>query len=133
VSGFFQSEIDEIKEILNLIKNFIKSNNKSIQITEYYITLGTKTLLEVVEDTLNDPNVDEEQKKEHAELMKTFLQKLKNLYSTILSSDTSEALKMKERIKDSARVLGFSGNNDNDIFSELENTVNRLDKREILL
>ena len=133
MSGFFQSEIDEIKEILNLIKNFIKSNNKSIQITEYYITLGTKTLLEVVEDTLNDPNVDEEQKKEHAELMKTFLQKLKNLYSTILSSDTSEALKMKERIKDSARVLGFSGNNDNDIFSELENTVNRLDKREILL
>ncbi len=118
MSGFFQSEIDEIKEILNLIKNFIKSNNKSIQITEYYITLGTKTLLEVVEDTLNDPNVDEEQKKEHAELMKTFLQKLKNLYSTILSSDTSEALKMKERIKDSARVLGFSGNNDNDIFSE---------------
>ena len=78
MSGFFQSEIDEIKEILNLIKNFIKSNNKSIQITEYYITLGTKTLLEVVEDTLNDPNVDEEQKKEHAELMKTFLQKLKN-------------------------------------------------------
>ena len=133
MSGFFQSEIDEIKEILNLIKNFIKSNNKSIQITEYYITLGTKTLLEVVEDTLNDPNVDEEQKKEHAELMKTFLQKLKNLYSTILSSDTSEALKMKERIKDSARVLGFSGNNDNDIFSELENTVNRLDKKEIVL
>jgi len=133
VSGFFQSEIDEIKEILNLIKNFIKSNNKSIQITEYYITLGTKTLLEVVEDTLNDPNVEEEQKEEHAELMKTFLRKLKNLYSTILSSDTSEALKMKERIKDSARVLGFSGNNDNDIFSELENTVNRLDKKEIVL
>ena len=133
MSGFFQSEIDEIKEILNLIKNFIKSNNKSIQITEYYITLGTKTLLEVVEDTLNDPNVEEEQKEEHAELMKTFLRKLKNLYSTILSSDTSEALKMKERIKDSARVLGFSGNNDNDIFSELENTVNRLDKKEIVL
>jgi hypothetical protein len=35
---------------------------------------------------------------------------------------------MKERIQDAAKFLGFDGNNVNELFTEMENTLSRLDK-----
>jgi hypothetical protein len=60
--------------------------------------------------------------------MRTFLEKQKNLYFRLSLSDDPEALEMKERIQDAAKFLGFDGNNVNELFTEMENTLTRLDK-----
>ena len=105
MSGFFQSKIvrEAIKEMEELQQQIIK-------------------------DTFKAPVMSKEEKKEHVELMRTFLEKQKNLYFRLSLSDDPEALEMKERIQEAAEFLGFKGNNVNELFSEMENTLQRLDK-----
>ncbi len=105
MSGFFQSEIvrEAIKEMEELQQQIIK-------------------------DTFKAPIMSKEEKKEHVELMRTFLEKQKNLYFRLSLSDDPEALEMKERIQDAAKFLGFDGNNINELFAEMENSLERLDK-----
>lgn len=105
MSGFFQSEIvrEAIKEMEELQQR-------------------------IIQDTFKAPVMNKEEKKEHVELMRTFLEKQKNLYFRLSLSDDPEALEMKERIQDAAKFLGFDGNNVNELFAEMENTLTRLDK-----
>lgn len=105
MSGFFQSDIvrEAIKEMEELQQK-------------------------IIEDTFKAPIMSKEEKKEHVELMRTFLEKQKNLYFRLSLSDDPEALEMKERIQDAAKFLGFDGNNVNELFTEMENTLSRLDK-----
>ena len=105
MSGFFESEIvrESIKEMEELQQ-------------------------QIIQDTFKAPLMNREEKKEHVELMRTFLEKQKNLYFRLSLSDDPEALEMKERIQEAAEFLGFKGNNVNELFSEMENTLERLDK-----
>lgn len=105
MSGFFQSEIvrESIKEMEELQQ-------------------------QIIQDTFKAPLMNKEEKKDHVELMRTFLEKQKNLYFRLSLSDDPEALEMKERIQDAAEFLGFKGNNVNELFSEMERTLERLDK-----
>jgi hypothetical protein len=105
VSGFFQSEIvrEAIKEMEELQQK-------------------------IIQDTFKAPLMSKEEKKDHVDLMRTFLEKQKNLYFRLSLSEDPEALEMKERIQEAAEFLGFKGNNVNELFSEMENTLQRLDK-----
>lgn len=105
MSGFFQSEIvrESIKEMEELQQ-------------------------QIVQDTFKVPFMNKKEKKEHVNLMRTFLEKQKNLYFRLSLSDDPEALEMKHRIEESAEFLGFTGNNVNELFSEMENTLERLGK-----
>jgi hypothetical protein len=105
VSGFFQSEIvrEAIKEMEELQQK-------------------------IIEDTFKAPMMNREEKKNHVELMRTFLEKQKNLYFRLSLSDDPEALEMKQRIQDAAEFLGFRGDDVNELFSEMENSLERLDK-----
>lgn len=106
MSGFFQSEIvrESIKEMEDIQQ-------------------------QIIEKTFKAPMMSREQKKEHIELMRTFLEKQKNLYFRLSLSDDSEALEMKKRIEESARFLGFSETHSMaELFKEMENTIDRLDK-----
>jgi len=105
VSGFFQSDIvrESIKEMEELQQK-------------------------IIEDTFKAPIMSREEKRNHVELMRTFLEKQKNLYFRLSLSDDPEALEMKERIEEAAKFLGFDGNNVNELFAEMENTLTRLDK-----
>lgn len=105
MSGFFQSEIvrEAIKEMEELQQK-------------------------IIEETFKAPIMTKEQKRDHVELMKTFLEKQKNLYFRVSLSDDPEALEMKKRIQDAAEILGFEGDNINELFSEMEATLDRLDK-----
>lgn len=105
MSGFFESEI---------VRNAIKEMEQLQQ--------------QIIEETFKAPMMDKEQKKEHVELMRTFLEKQKNLYFRVSLSDDPEALEMKQRIEEAAQFLGFEGNNINELFEEMENTLSRLDK-----
>ena len=105
MSGFFQSDIvrESIKEMEELQQK-------------------------IIEDTFKAPIMSREEKRNHVELMRTFLEKQKNLYFRLSLSDDPEALEMKERIEEAAKFLGFDGNNVNELFAEMENTLTRLDK-----
>ena len=105
MSGFFQSEI---------VREAIKEMEELQQ--------------QIIQDTFRAPIMSREEKKEHVELMRTFLEKQKNLYFRLSLSDDPEALEMKQRIQDAAEFLGFKGNNVNELFSEMESTLERLDK-----
>ena len=105
MSGFFQSEI--VREALKEMEELQKK---------------------IIEDTFKAPIMNREQKRDHVELMRTFLEKQKNLYFRLSLSDDPEALEMKERIKEAAKFLGYSGNNVSELFSEMEETLDRLDK-----
>lgn len=105
MSGFFQSEIvrESIKEMEELQQK-------------------------IIQDTFKAPLMSKEEKKDHVKLMRTFLEKQKNLYFRLSLSDDPEALEMKERIQDTAKFLGFDENNINELFEEMENSLKRLDK-----
>lgn len=105
MSGFFQSEIvrESIKEMEELQQK-------------------------IIEDTFKAPLMNREEKRAHVELMRTFLEKQKNLYFRLSLSDDPEALEMKERIQEAAKFLGFDNNNVNELFSEMERSLERLDK-----
>ena len=105
MSGFFQSEIvrESIKEMEQLQQ-------------------------QIIEETFKAPMMSKEEKRNHVELMRTFLEKQKNLYFRVSLSDDPEALEMKQRIEEAAQFLGFEGNNINELFEEMENTLSRLDK-----
>ena len=105
MSDFFQSDIER------------ESIEEMLEIQE-----------RIIQDTYKAPTMSREEKRNHVELMRTFLEKQKNLYFRLSLSDDPEALKMKERIQDAAKFLGFDGNNVNQLFSEMENTLDRLDK-----
>ena len=105
MSGFFQSEI---------VREAIKEMEELQQ--------------QIIEETFKAPMMNKEQKKDHVELMRTFLEKQKNLYFRVSLSDDPEALEMKQRIEEAAQFLGFEGNNINELFEEMENTLSRLDK-----
>jgi hypothetical protein len=105
VSGFFQSEI---------VREAIKEMEELQQ--------------QIIQDTFKAPLMNREEKKEHVELMRTFLEKQKNLYFRLSLSDDPEALEMKQRIQEAAEFLGFKGNNVTELFSEMESTLERLDK-----
>ena len=105
MSGFFESEIvrEAIKEMENLQQ-------------------------QIIEQMMYAPFMNTEEKKEQVELMRTFLEKQKNLYFRLSLSDDPEALQMKQRIQDAAQLLGFEGNDVNELFEEMENTLSRLDR-----
>lgn len=105
MSGFFQSEI---------VRESIKEMDELQQ--------------QIIQDTFKAPSMSKKEKKEHVDLMRTFLEKQKNLYFRLSLSDDPEALEMKHRIEESAEFLGFKGNNVNELFSEMENTLERLGK-----
>ena len=105
MSGFFESEI---------VREAIKEMEQLQQ--------------QIIEETFKAPMMNKEQKKEHVELMRTFLEKQKNLYFRVSLSDDPEALEMKQRIEEAAQFLGFEGNSINELFEEMENTLSRLDK-----
>lgn len=133
MSELFENEVEEIKQICNLIINFVVSNNKNVQITQYYLKLNDKNFLQIIEDTFNDSTLDGNQRKEYIELLKTFLEKLQSFYFRFSLSDDPELVEMVLFLKNAVKNFGFSGDTDNDLFSQLENAINRIDKKEIAL
>ena len=105
MSNFFQSDI-----VRESIKDLEKIQKK------------------LVEETMRTPYMTKDEKKDHIELMRTFLEKQKNLYLRLSLSDDPEAIEMKERMKDAAKFLGFEGDEVSELFSEMEQTLKRLDK-----
>ena len=79
-------------------------------------------------DVMNLPFLDKEGKKEHLERMKEFLEKQKLFIFRLSLSDYPEAVEMKEKITESAKMFGLKdGQNINDFFNIMENSIKKLE------
>ena len=79
-------------------------------------------------DIMNLPFLDKEGKREHLDRMREFLEKQKLFIFRLSLSDDPEAVEMKEKIMESARIFGLKENqNINDFFNLMETSIKNLE------
>jgi len=80
-------------------------------------------------ELLELPFSGSDKKREHLETMKQFLEKQKVFIFRMSLSDDPEAIEMKNRILDSAKMFGLeSGDNINTFFAKMEESIENLEK-----
>ena len=106
MSGFFQSEVvrETIAELTNLQQ-------------------------ELVMEMPYLPMMKEEQKKEHLQKLKMFLEKQKIFFFRISLSDDKEAIEMKDSLMDAAKMFGVEDEVDSmdAFFNKLNATIKELE------
>jgi len=75
---------------------------------------------EVYQNVFKFPSMSKEEKLEHVKILERLLEKQKVLYTRLSLSDDPEAIQMKERITESASLMGLPPNVDmNVIFNNM--------------
>ena len=106
MSDFFDSEI--VKDTMNEL---------------------SKMQQELIQQVLYVPYMTKEEKKEHLELMKAFLEKQKILFFRMTLSSDPEAKRVREEIIKNAKMFGIvEDSNTEDFFKALEVTIEGLAK-----
>lgn len=104
MSEFFRSEI-------------VRENIKELEILQE----------KIIKNTFNVPFMTVEERRDHVELMRSLLEKQKNLYFRLSLSEDPEAVAMTEQIREAAKELGFNETHTIvEFFSEMEKTLDRL-------
>lgn len=106
MSSFFDSDIiqNELKEI-----NFLQEN--------------------IYRNVLNFGFMSREEKMEHIDKLTLLIEKQKIMYTRLSLSDDPKALEMKENLKKSIAIMGFSPDTDmNVLFSSMTKTIESLKK-----
>jgi hypothetical protein len=106
MSSFFDSDIiqDELKEI----------NKLQEQIYGSILTFGVMT---------------REKKLEHVEKLETLLEKQRVMYTRLSLSDDPQAVEMKENLRKSVSLMGFSPETDMQVlFTSMTKTIESLKK-----
>ncbi len=84
---------------------------------------------DLIQQVLYLPYMNTDQKKEHLQLMKNFLEKQKILFFRMTLSDDPEAKEVREEIIRNARMFGIvEDTNTEDFFNTLEKTIDGLAK-----
>lgn len=84
---------------------------------------------DLIQQVLYVPYMTKEQKQEHLQLMKDFLEKQKNLFFRMSLSDDPEAQDVKEQIMKNAQMFGVMKDaNTEDFFNALKKTIEGLAK-----
>ena len=80
-------------------------------------------------DLLNLANYSYEQRKEHLETLKTFLEKQKIFFFRVSLSDDPDALLIKEKVIETAKMFGYDEIDGMEKFFEtLDHTIEKLQK-----
>jgi len=80
-------------------------------------------------ELLELPFSDSDKKRKNLETMKQFLEKQKVFIFRMSLSDDPDAIEMKNRILDSAKMFGLEpGDNINTFFMKMEETIEKLEK-----
>ena len=106
MSSFFDSDIiqNELKEI-----NFLQED--------------------IYRNVLNFGFMSREEKMEHIDKLTLLIEKQKIMYTRLSLSDDPKALEMKENLKKSIAIMGFSPDTDmNVLFSSMTKTIESLKK-----
>ena len=79
---------------------------------------------EIYGSVFNFPQMDNEEKEEHIDLLMELLEKQRILYARMSLSDDPAAKKMKENIQESAVMMGMPKNVDmSNVFSNMEKMI----------
>jgi hypothetical protein len=79
---------------------------------------------DIYRNVFSFPTMNQEERKFHISLLEKLLNKQKILYTRLSLSDDPEAVEMKERIVESAKLMGMSPNVDmNVIFNNMTNLI----------
>jgi hypothetical protein len=80
-------------------------------------------------DLLNLSSYNYEQRKEHLETLKTFLEKQKIFFFRVSLSDDPDALLIKEKVIEAAKMFGYNEIDGMDkFFEQLDLTIQKLEK-----
>jgi hypothetical protein len=83
----------------------------------------------IVKEIPNFFIMDTEQKLAHIDLLDQLLEKQQILYTRLTLSDDPDAIKMKEQMLESAKILGFGPTPDiSVVFNSMRSTINSLRK-----
>ena len=89
----------------------------------------SKMQQDLIQQVLYVPYMTKEEKKEHLELMKAFLEKQKILFFRMTLSSDPEAKRVREEIIKNAKMFGIvEDSNTEDFFKALEVTIEGLAK-----
>ena len=82
----------------------------------------------IFDDMLRLPFFSKEEKREHLELMKQFLEKQKLFIFRLSLSDDPKAIELKDKIMESAKMFGLNqGESLNVFFDNMENIIKNLE------
>ena len=74
------------------------------------------------------PSVNEEERKEHVEKLKLFLEKQKLFFFRVSLSDDPEAIQIKDHILEAAKMFGFNEMTGmNKFFEQLDETIKKIE------
>jgi len=80
-------------------------------------------------EMMNIHTFSAEEKREHLETLKTFLEKQKIFFFRISLSDDPDALEIKQRVLDAAKMFGYDEIDGMDkFFEQLDSTIKNLEK-----
>lgn len=85
--------------------------------------------LELTNDLMHLAEYSVEERRDHLGRLKTFLEKQKVFYFRISLSDDPDALKIKEKVVEAAKMFGYSEVDGMDkFFEQLDHTIKNLEK-----
>ena len=85
--------------------------------------------LELTNDLMYLAEYSVEERREHLRRLKTFLEKQKVFFFRISLSDDPDALKIKEKVVEAAKMFGYSEVDGMDkFFDQLDHTIKNLEK-----
>lgn len=85
---------------------------------------------EIYENVFRFPKMTKEEKLNHIGVLQKLLQKQKVLYTRLSLSDDPEAIRIKNKIMDSASLMGLSKNTDmNVIFNNMNDLIGQMKKQ----
>jgi cytochrome oxidase Cu insertion factor (SCO1/SenC/PrrC family) len=85
--------------------------------------------LELTNDLMHLAEYSVEERRDHLKRLKTFLEKQKVFFFRISLSDDPDALKIKEKVVEAAKMFGYSEADGMDkFFDQLDHTIKNLEK-----
>ncbi len=85
--------------------------------------------LELTNDLMHLAEYSVEERRDHLKRLKTFLEKQKVFFFRISLSDDPDALKIKEKVVEAAKMFGYSESDGMDkFFDQLDHTIKNLEK-----
>ncbi len=119
------SEMEELKEIVENLREFVYTNDSDMETTLYYTSTGDQTFLELFEQVV----INHEDKEKYVIILKNLFIKAKDFYSRLLENEYDPTcIEFSMAMEDSARFLGFSDDSGKNLFSKLETTIEHLEK-----
>ena len=100
----------------------------SDQVRDTIMELGSLQL-ELTNDLMHLAEYSVEERRDHLKRLKTFLEKQKVFFFRISLSDDPDALKIKEKVVEAAKMFGYSeGDGMDKFFDQLDHTIKNLEK-----